>query len=167
MQGFYARHPELGDGPTLTVQVLTTGSWPSLSSVACNLPVEMLELCEKFQSYYLGIHTGRRLTWQTNMGTADLKATFGKGQRHELHVSTYQMCVLMLFNDADRLSYNEIEQVTEIPASDLKRYRTLGTETLLNTTKLNRLGDVINHLYLDSVNTSGSGNWNTKKLNSL
>ncbi|CAL8094487.1 unnamed protein product [Prunus armeniaca] len=26
MQGFYASHPELGDGPTLTVQVLTTGS---------------------------------------------------------------------------------------------------------------------------------------------
>ncbi|XP_058777287.1 cullin-3A-like [Vicia villosa] len=121
MQGFYARHPELGDGPTLTVQILTTGSWPSLASVACNLPVEMLELFKKFESYYLGIHTGRRLTWQTNMGTADLKATFGKGQRHELNVSTYQMCVLMLFNDADRLSYKEIEQATEIPASDLKR----------------------------------------------
>ncbi|MCI04383.1 cullin-3A-like, partial [Trifolium medium] len=55
------------------------------------------------------------------MGTADLKATFGKGQRHELNVSTYQMCVLMLFNNADSLSYKEIEQVTEIPSSDLKR----------------------------------------------
>ena len=27
----------------------------------------------------------------------------------------------MLFNNADRLSYNEIEQATEIPASNLKR----------------------------------------------
>ncbi|XP_031254042.1 cullin-3A-like [Pistacia vera] len=31
------------------------------------------------------------------------------------------MCVLMLFNNADQLSYKEIEQATEIPASDLKR----------------------------------------------
>lgn len=122
MQGFYASQAgETGDGPTLAVQVLTTGSWPTQPSVTCNLPPEMLALCEKFRSYYLGTHTGRRLTWQTNMGTADIKATFGKGQKHELNVSTYQMCVLMLFNNADRQTYKEIEQATEIPASDLKR----------------------------------------------
>ncbi|EOY01980.1 hypothetical protein QUC31_013506 [Theobroma cacao] len=121
MQGFYGCHPELADGPTLVVQVLTTGSWPTQPSITCNLPAEMSALCEKFRSYYLGTHTGRRLSWQTNMGTADIKAIFGKGQKHELNVSTYQMCVLMLFNNADRLSYKEIEQATEIPASDLKR----------------------------------------------
>ncbi|KAE8673236.1 Cullin-3 [Hibiscus syriacus] len=121
MQGFYASHPELAEGPTLVVQVLTTGSWPTQPTITCNLPSEMVALCEKFRSYYLGTHTGRRLSWQTNMGTADIKATFGKGQKHELNVSTYQMCVLMLFNNADRLSYKEIEQATEIPASDLKR----------------------------------------------
>ncbi|GAV72337.1 Cullin domain-containing protein/Cullin_Nedd8 domain-containing protein [Cephalotus follicularis] len=122
MQGFYASlGAELGDGPTLAVQVLTTGSWPTQPNATCNLPAEILGICEKFRSYYLGTHTGRRLSWQTNMGTADLKATFGKGQKHELNVSTYQMCVLMLFNNADRLGYKEIEQATEIPTSDLKR----------------------------------------------
>ncbi|XP_057948818.1 cullin-3A [Malania oleifera] len=121
MQGFYAMHAaDIGDGPTLSVQVLTTGSWPTQPSVTCNLPAEMSALCEKFRGYYLGTHTGRRLSWQTNMGTADIKATFGKG-KHELNVSTYQMCVLMLFNNVDRLSYKEVEQATEIPASDLKR----------------------------------------------
>ncbi|XP_030954226.1 cullin-3A-like isoform X1 [Quercus lobata] len=122
MQGFHeSLGAELGDSPSLTVQVLTTGSWPTQPSATCNLPAEILGVCEKFRSYYLGTHTGRRLSWQTNMGTADLKAIFGKGQKHELNVSTYQMCVLMLFNNAGRLSYKEIEQATEIPASDLKR----------------------------------------------
>ncbi|TMW93419.1 hypothetical protein EJD97_011726 [Solanum chilense] len=122
MQGFHTAYgAELGDGPSLVVQVLTTGSWPTQPGVTCNLPAELSALCEKFRSYYLGTHTGRRLSWQTNMGTADLKATFGKGQKHELNVSTYQMCVLMLFNNADRLMYKEIEQATEIPSSDLKR----------------------------------------------
>eukprot|EP00268_Persea_americana_P014047 TRINITY_DN1621_c0_g1_i2.p1 TRINITY_DN1621_c0_g1~~TRINITY_DN1621_c0_g1_i2.p1 ORF type:complete len:759 (-),score=144.50 TRINITY_DN1621_c0_g1_i2:953-2929(-) len=122
MQGFYAsQSAEMGDSPTLAVQVLTTGSWPTQPSTACNLPAEILSVCERFRTYYLGTHTGRRLTWQTNMGTADLKATFGKGQKHELNVSTYQMCILMLFNSVDHLSYKEIEQATEIPASDLKR----------------------------------------------
>ncbi|OVA13346.1 Cullin [Macleaya cordata] len=122
MQGFYASQAaEAGDSPTLAVQVLTTGSWPTQPSTTCNLPAEIMGVCEKFRAYYLGTHTGRRLSWQTNMGSADLKATFGKGQKHELNVSTYQMCILMLFNNADRLSYKEIEQATEIPTSDLKR----------------------------------------------
>ncbi|CAN6881573.1 hypothetical protein Bca4012_071593 [Brassica carinata] len=121
MRGFYGSHPELSEGPTLIVQVLTTGSWPTQPAVPCNLPAEVSVLCEKFRSYYLGTHTGRRLSWQTNMGTADIKAIFGKGQKHELNVSTFQMCVLMLFNNSDRLSYKEIEQATEIPAPDLKR----------------------------------------------
>ncbi|CAH2066414.1 unnamed protein product [Thlaspi arvense] len=96
----------------------TSNSKPILP---CNLPAEVSVLCEKFRSYYLGTHTGRRLSWQTNMGTADIKAVFGKAQRHELNVSNFQMCVLMLFNNSDRLSYKEIEQATEIPSSDLKR----------------------------------------------
>uniref|UniRef100_A0A1D1YZF6 Cullin-3B n=1 Tax=Anthurium amnicola TaxID=1678845 RepID=A0A1D1YZF6_9ARAE len=122
MQGFYAsQYSDTGDGPSLAVQVLTTGSWPMQPSATCNLPAELVSVCEKFRTHYLGTHTGRRLSWQTNMGTADLKATFGKNQKHELNVSTYQMCVLMLFNSADCLTYKEIEQATEIPASDLKR----------------------------------------------
>ena len=52
---------------------------------------------------------------------ADLKAIFGEDQKHELIVSTHHMCALMLFNNADRLSYKEIEQAAEIPASDLKK----------------------------------------------
>lgn len=122
MQGFYSCHgAELGDSPTLSVQVLTTGSWPTQPSPQCNLPTEILGGCDKFRAYYLGTHNGRRLSWQTNMGTADLRATFGKGQKHELNVSTYQMCVLMLFNNADRLTCKEIEQATAIPMSDLRR----------------------------------------------
>ncbi|KAJ6797627.1 cullin-3A-like [Iris pallida] len=123
MQGFYASQSSdaAGDGPTLAVQVLTTGSWPTQPISTCNLPAEIMGVCEKFRAYYLGTHTGRRLSWQTNMGTADLKATFGRNQKHELNVSTYQMCILMLFNSAERLSCKEIEQATEIPSSDLKR----------------------------------------------
>ncbi|PKU65257.1 cullin-3A [Dendrobium catenatum] len=123
MQGFYASQSasDSTDGPSLAVQVLTTGSWPTQPIAPCNLPPEILGVCERFRTFYLGTHTGRRLTWQTNMGTADMKATFGKNQKHELNVSTYQMCILMLFNSSDRLTYKEIEQATEIPASDLKR----------------------------------------------
>lgn len=49
-------------------------------------------------------HNGRKLVWQANMGTADLKVDFGS-KRHELNVSTFQMCILLLFNESDTLTY--------------------------------------------------------------
>ncbi len=51
---------------------------------------------------------------------ADVRAAFGD-KRHELNVSTYQMVILLLFNEADRLSYGEIQAATGIPPADLKR----------------------------------------------
>ena len=42
-------------------------------------------------------------------------------KKHELNVSTYHMCILLLFNEAEQLSYQDIAQATSIPALDLKR----------------------------------------------
>ena len=56
------------------VQVLTTGSWPTQMAAKCNLPRELEHCCKAFQDYYLKAHSGRKLSWQTNMGNADLKA---------------------------------------------------------------------------------------------
>jgi len=108
------------NGIDMNVHVLTTGFWPTQAVAKCNLPQEVLHCCEIFQKFYLGNHTGRRLTWQTNMGTAELKAQFSS-KRHELSVSTYQMCILLLFNSTDQLTFKEIQGATEIPINDLKR----------------------------------------------
>ena len=104
----------------LSVQVLTTGSWPTSPGAHCNLPAELERCSEAFRAFYLGKHTGRRLVWQANMGNADLRATFG-ASKHELNVSTYHMVILLLFNAADALSYAELAAQTAIPAADLKR----------------------------------------------
>jgi len=103
------------------VNVLTTGYWPTTPVPPCALPVEVKRCCDAFGTFYLSKHTGRKLTWQTNMGGADLKARFGDNW-HELSVSTYQMCILMLFNTSDTLSLDEIQERTSIPEPDLKRH---------------------------------------------
>lgn len=67
-------------------------------------------------------------TWYTSLcsvdlckGLAELKATFASGKKHELTVSTYQMVILLLFNDRNELSYKEIKEATAIPVTDLRR----------------------------------------------
>ena len=104
----------------LHVDVLTTGFWPTQVGAKCSLPPQILRCCEVFKEHYLKQHSGRRLQWQANMGNADLKAVFS-GRKYEINVSTYMMCVLVLFNQSDALSYSEILEATEIPAPDLQR----------------------------------------------
>lgn len=105
----------------LSVQVLTTGSWPTQTAqTKCILPREVDEACTRFREFYLSTHSGRKLSWQTNMGNADIKMQCGD-KKHELNVSTYHMCILLLFNEADRQSYQEILTATGIPPADLKR----------------------------------------------
>eukprot|EP01090_Pellita_catalonica_P013608 TRINITY_DN3274_c0_g7_i1.p1 TRINITY_DN3274_c0_g7~~TRINITY_DN3274_c0_g7_i1.p1 ORF type:complete len:736 (-),score=109.41 TRINITY_DN3274_c0_g7_i1:103-2310(-) len=108
------------NGVDMSVHVLTTGFWPTQSASKCNLPPEILTCCETFKKFYMSKHRGRRLTWQTNMGTGDLKAHFGN-KRHELNVSTYQMVILLLFNNQNVMTFSEIKDATAIPENDLRR----------------------------------------------
>lgn len=54
----------------LLLQVLTTGSWPTQTAPKCTLPREVDEACTRFRDFYLSTHSGRKLSWQTNMGNA-------------------------------------------------------------------------------------------------
>eukprot|EP00494_Astrolonche_serrata_P005237 UN05253 len=46
MQSFYANLAGDSDGPTISVQILTTGSWPTQPCATCNLPPEILGVSE-------------------------------------------------------------------------------------------------------------------------
>lgn len=104
----------------LNVQVLTTGFWPTQSAGECILPPEVEVCCAKFRDFYLSTRSGRVLTWQTNMGTADILATFNK-RRHLLSVSTHQMVILLAFHGNTSLSFAQLAKVTGIASTDLKR----------------------------------------------
>ena len=82
--------------------------------------------------FYLGKHSGRQLTLQPHLGSADLIAFFYGQKRddpadsaaassskpvaprkHILQVSTYQMCILLLFNNRDKWTY-EVSSDTHV-----------------------------------------------------
>lgn len=121
----------------LEINVLTSTMWPMeiMSNtkdgevqLPCIFPKEVEHIKQSFEQFYLSKHSGRKLSWQANMGTADVRATFqrsnGKTQRHELNVSTYAMIILVLFNDvpsSESITYEEIQARTRIPDHDLIR----------------------------------------------
>ena len=105
----------------IEVDVLTLGNWPSQNVKPCTLPQCVQDAIGRFESFYLEKHTGRKLSWQTSAGQAEIRAVFGT-RRHDLCVSTYQMGILLLFNDSDTLTLGEIRTKTQIPDSELRRH---------------------------------------------
>lgn len=97
----------------LTVNILTMGYWPSYPLLEVTMPSQLLELQSVFNKFYLQKHTGRKLQWQPTLGHCVLKATFDAGPK-DLQVSLFQALVLLLFNDNDTLSFEEIKAASLI-----------------------------------------------------
>jgi cullin 3 len=108
----------------MSVKVLTTGNWPNETkdtSFMVILPKEIQLCISNFNKFYTNKHTGRLLTWKNNSGFADMKAILGDSNaKHELQVSTYQMCILLLFNTYQSLQFQQIQSLTNIPEQDIK-----------------------------------------------
>lgn len=78
---------------------------------------------DTFESFYFGIHTGRKLTWQPSLGTADIKATFRK-RKYVLVAPTHHAIVLLLFNSAEAkggLGLSHMQAHTGLPDAELRR----------------------------------------------
>uniref|UniRef100_T1IZT0 Cullin family profile domain-containing protein n=1 Tax=Strigamia maritima TaxID=126957 RepID=T1IZT0_STRMM len=104
----------------LTVNILTMGYWPTYTPMEVHMPGEMVDYQEIFKKFYLGKHNGRKLQWQPTLGHCVLKAHFPLGNK-ELQVSLFQALVLLMFNDGDELTLEEILLATAIEDGELRR----------------------------------------------
>lgn len=115
------------DDTQLNCKVLTTGFWPitygqgSGSGNALSLPPQLGSICEKFKSFYCNSHSGRKLVFDTSRGSAELRVQFESAAK-DLVVHTYQMCILLLFNERDTYTFKEIAGALNIERSELERH---------------------------------------------
>lgn len=105
------------------IKVLTSGNWSNESQAThCNIPKELVPAINNFTDFYMNNHSGRILTWKMNLGSADVTGFFEE-RDYEFTVSGYQMVVLMLFNEADKLSVQQLKSLSGIrPDYEFKRH---------------------------------------------
>eukprot|EP01095_Lingulamoeba_sp_RSL-Kostka_P002786 TRINITY_DN13701_c0_g1_i1.p1 TRINITY_DN13701_c0_g1~~TRINITY_DN13701_c0_g1_i1.p1 ORF type:complete len:328 (-),score=103.99 TRINITY_DN13701_c0_g1_i1:96-1079(-) len=113
------RMKEICGDMELTVNVLKTGIWPHYQPTEIAIPKEIEQGLEIFKEFYLNKHGGRRLIWQNSMGQCVIKAIFPKGPK-ELQLSLFQGVVMLLYNEAAHLNYNQIKEATKINENELK-----------------------------------------------
>lgn len=100
-------------GIDLTVNILTMGYWPTYPVMEVTIPSQLVEYQNVFTKFYLAKHSGRKLQWQPTLGHCVLKAIFDQGPK-DLQVSLFQSLVLLLFNECNEMSLEEILQATNI-----------------------------------------------------
>lgn len=105
-------------GCDFSVLVLATGSWPlTAPTTGFEIP-KALAVCEaEFKSFYCKKHSGRKLSWLHQHCKGELKCVEPLGASKMLYTfqcSTYQMGVLLLFNESNLLRYADIKGKTQL-----------------------------------------------------
>ena len=102
----------------LTVNVLTTGNWPTYHRTPCRIPDSLSRELDRFTRFYKVKYAGRSLAYMHALDQCTLRAEFSKGPgggRKELNVSFYQAIILLLFNDIgeeEKIGFKEIVEQT-------------------------------------------------------
>ena len=97
-----------------SIMVLGTNFWPlNAPNNEFNIPADILPVYNRFSQYYQTKHSGRKLTWLWNYSKNELRTNY-LNQKYILMTSSYQMAVLLQYNDNDTLSLNELATATAI-----------------------------------------------------
>ena len=100
-----------------TYFILGTGFWPLTPPTTHFVPPEEIKKTyDRFLTFYDSKHSNRKLTWLWNLCKGEMKANYLKTSKvpYTFQVSTYQMGILLLFNDADTVTYDAVRENTKL-----------------------------------------------------
>lgn len=140
-----------------SIQVLSSGSWPYNQSFNFSLPSELEKSVHRFTNFYTGLHSGRKLNWLYNMSKGELITNCYK-TRYTLQASTFQMAVLLQYNEQTSWNMQQLIDSTGIKEETLKQVL-----KLLFKIKLLQSADSETELLKQSI-VDLNTNFNYKKL---
>ncbi|KAM5567090.1 hypothetical protein ABKV19_015287 [Rosa sericea] len=103
-----ATNPNVHLETSFSVKVLPQSQWPTYEAVDIKLPKDMMKWMECFAKFYKRKWKHRKLEWFPSMGSCIIEVDLTR-KKYNLHISTFQAALLLLFNDADRLRLSEIK----------------------------------------------------------
>lgn len=103
-------------------QILGTGFWPlQPPTTTFAPPPTIIKTYERFQNFYGNKHGGRKLTWLWHLCKGEVRANHVKMGKvpYTFQVSTYQMAILLMFNDSDTVKYDDMVDITSLQKETL------------------------------------------------
>lgn len=105
-----------------TYQILGTGSWPLQPPTSPFAPPDVIiKTYERFQAFYGNKHGGRKLSWLWHLCKGEIRANYAKMNKvpYTFSVSTYQMAILLMFNESNTVTYDDMAEITSLAKETL------------------------------------------------
>uniref|UniRef100_A0A3Q4ARL0 Cullin family profile domain-containing protein n=1 Tax=Mola mola TaxID=94237 RepID=A0A3Q4ARL0_MOLML len=111
---------DLGIG--FQIYVLQAGAWPltHVPSSTFAIPQELEKSVQMFELFYNQHFSGRKLTWLHYLCTGEVKMNY-LSKPYVAMVTTYQMAVLLAFNNSQTVSYKELQDGTQMNEKELQK----------------------------------------------
>jgi len=101
-----------------SVQVLTTGFWPTYKSPEIALTPEMSKCMEVFKEWHDQKHQKRKLGWVFSQGNASVRGVFKKS--YDIQVTTLQAVALDAMNGGVTMTFKELSTKLNVEENILK-----------------------------------------------
>ena len=113
-------HGDESEAIDFSALVLGSSAWPlTAPTTPFNIPEDLLKPHERFVNYYQSKHSGRKLNWLIQLCKGDLKTNYLK-QKYTFQVSTYQMGILLPYNNTTLISFDDLVKSTGMNPESLQ-----------------------------------------------
>uniref|UniRef100_A0A8C7T8J0 Cullin-2 n=1 Tax=Oncorhynchus mykiss TaxID=8022 RepID=A0A8C7T8J0_ONCMY len=109
-------------GISFQIYVLQAGAWPltHVPSSTFAIPQELEKSVQMFELFYNQHFSGRKLTWLHYLCTGEVKMNY-LSKPYVAMVTTYQMAVLLAFNNSETVCYKELQDSTQMNEKELQK----------------------------------------------
>ena len=111
-------HQGIIDGVELSVKVLRTGTWNFRGNESLKLPSPLSRSCEYFTNFYKLQHPDKNLLWIPSSSVCEVRSTIYE-KFYIFTLTTYQATIIMLYNDKDVFTFQELLNFTKLPSDIL------------------------------------------------
>eukprot|EP00943_MAST-04B_sp_MAST-4B-sp1_P004546 g4546.t1 len=106
----------------LSVNVLTQGFWPTYKHIDFVMTKDLQIAKNIFEQFYCLRTANRKLRWVHTLGSIVVQGTFNNSlYTAEMTMSTFQACILLLFNRWDAQSPTGVAQALKMSLNDLNK----------------------------------------------
>uniref|UniRef100_A0A668TF42 Cullin family profile domain-containing protein n=1 Tax=Oreochromis aureus TaxID=47969 RepID=A0A668TF42_OREAU len=110
------------DSEEAMINKLKAGAWPltHVPSSTFAIPQELEKSVQMFELFYNQHFSGRKLTWLHYLCTGEVKMNY-LSKPYVAMVTTYQMAVLLAFNNSQTVTYKELQDGTQMNEKELQK----------------------------------------------
>ncbi|XP_046919224.2 cullin 2 [Dermatophagoides farinae] len=108
---------------SFSAYILQACAWPFSQTPVSNFNIPLIfeKAVHEFEHFYLNKFNGRKLNWIFNVSQGEVKFLYTK-KLYQITMNTFQIAIILLFENVDELSYEEIQQSTSLNDEQLQRH---------------------------------------------